>query len=73
VAEHYTRNTLGCTVWCKKCDGFTQHRVEGGRRGPCLTCIAKAEEKIAADGGWSKAQLAKRKKNEQERQNPKLF
>ena len=73
MPEHFTRNTLECTAWCNPCGGMTQHRVDDGRRGPCLACMAKAEKRIAADGGWSKAQLAKKKKDEQERQNPKLF
>lgn len=73
MSEHFTRNTLECTAWCNRCDRATQHRVDGGRRGPCLVCMKKAEERIAADGGYSKAQLAKREKNEKARQNPMLF
>jgi len=34
--EHYTKNTEACTAFCKKCGRDTQHRVDGGRRGPCL-------------------------------------
>lgn len=34
--EHYTRNTETATAWCNKCIRVTQHRVDGGRRGPCL-------------------------------------
>jgi hypothetical protein len=36
LAEHYTRNTLECTAWCKKCQKMTQHRVDSGRKGPCI-------------------------------------
>jgi hypothetical protein len=36
---HYTKNTLEVTAWCGKCQRDTQHRVDGGRRGPCLECI----------------------------------
>lgn len=36
MPEHYTKNTLEATVWCNKCNRMTQHRVDGGRRGPCL-------------------------------------
>ena len=39
--EHYTRNTVSCTVWCNKCGKSTEHRVDDGRRGPCNVCIAK--------------------------------
>jgi len=46
---HYTKNTLECTVWCAKCRRMTQHRVDGGRQGPCLECkpsgMTKAQEK----------------------------
>lgn len=36
MSEHYTRNTLECTAWCNRCNRFTQHRVDHGRKGPCL-------------------------------------
>jgi hypothetical protein len=39
MPEHYTKNTLECTAYCGKCQRMTQHRVDGGRRGPCLECI----------------------------------
>lgn len=64
MPEHYTKNTLECTVWCKKCQRFTQHRVDGGRRGPCL-------EHEAAP--LSAKQLAEQKKREKEAKNPRLF
>jgi hypothetical protein len=36
MTEHYTRNTLTATAWCLKCKRSTEHRVDGGRLGPCL-------------------------------------
>jgi hypothetical protein len=36
MPEHYTRKTLECTAYCNVCKSPTQHRVDGGRRGPCL-------------------------------------
>jgi hypothetical protein len=36
MTEHYTRNTLECTAWCARCQRMTQHRVDGGRKGPCI-------------------------------------
>lgn len=42
MPEHYTKNTLECTAWCSTCQRMTQHRVDGGRRGPCLECANKA-------------------------------
>jgi hypothetical protein len=71
MSEHYTRNTLECTAWCAKCKRNTQHRVDGGRRGPCL------EHKAPQ---FSQAQLQRmgkaareRKKQEHARLNPSLF
>lgn len=34
--EHYTRNTETVTAYCLKCRAFTEHRVDQGRKGPCL-------------------------------------
>ena len=73
MGEHYTRGTKECTVWCNKCGRLTQHRVDDVRRGPCLECLAKQEELIRTTVGWSKAQLKRREKAEQTRQNPTLF
>jgi hypothetical protein len=70
MPEHYTRNTLEVTAWCARCQRDTQHRVDGGRRGPCLECLARLD---AAGAQLSKAQLARRKKAEKARQNPSLF
>ena len=39
--EHYTRSTVSCTIWCNKCNKHTVHRVDGGRRGPCMVCLEK--------------------------------
>ena len=36
MTEHYTRNTESVTAWCAKCSRMTDHRVDGGRRGPCI-------------------------------------
>ena len=36
MPEHYTRNTVEATCWCNKCGKMTQHRIDDGRRGPCL-------------------------------------
>jgi len=43
VTEHYTKNTVFATAFCKKCSGFTRHRIGDGRLGPCLPCIEKLE------------------------------
>lgn len=44
MSEHYTRNTVTCTVFCPKCYRVTLHRVMGGRRGPCVVCLEKLEK-----------------------------
>jgi hypothetical protein len=36
VTEHFTRNTLEATAWCKRCNRNTLHRIDDGRVGPCL-------------------------------------
>jgi hypothetical protein len=41
MPEHYTKNTVSATYWCAKCGKPTLHRVDGGRRGPCLPCLEK--------------------------------
>lgn len=40
MPEHYTKSTVSATYWCAKCGAATEHRVDGGRRGPCLKCLA---------------------------------
>lgn len=74
MPEHFTKNTLETTAYCGKCKKPTQHRVDhapgqGGRRGPCLECLAKPVE----GDGLSAAQRARRRKAEKQRQNPGLF
>jgi len=44
MPEHYTRDTISCTVWCAKCGRMTEHRVDDRRRGPCMGCLAKPIE-----------------------------
>lgn len=41
MPEHYTKNTVEVSVWCNKCGKATRHRVDDGRRGPCLECLNK--------------------------------
>jgi hypothetical protein len=36
MPEHFTKNTLEVTAYCPQCKQNTQHRVDGGRRGPCI-------------------------------------
>lgn len=41
MTQHFTRNTVSASAWCPKCKKFTQHRIDGVRKGPCLDCIAR--------------------------------
>jgi hypothetical protein len=66
MPEHYTKTTVECTAWCSKCQRNTQHRVNGGRRGPCVDPAHPVQEA-------TKAQLARKKKEEEARQQPALF
>jgi len=66
MPERYTRNTLECTAWCNKCRGMSQHRVDGGRRGPCIDAKHPVQE-------LTKAQEERRRKEERELRSPRLF
>lgn len=48
MPEHFTGNTISATFWCGKCHRRTQHRIDDHRKGPCLDCIARLEEKHVA-------------------------
>lgn len=48
MPEHYTKATLEVSVWCRACGKHTMHRVDSGRRGPCLECLRKLGEKAGA-------------------------
>lgn len=41
--QHYTRNTVEASAWCDKCGRNTPHRIDGVKKGPCLTCLGKLE------------------------------
>lgn len=41
MGQHYTRNTIEVSGWCKRCGRMTPHRVDDRRLGPCLVCLAK--------------------------------
>jgi hypothetical protein len=41
MSEHFTRRTISASFWCPKCGRRTQHRIDDGRKGPCLECIAR--------------------------------
>ncbi len=39
MSEHYSKQTVSVSHFCLKCKCQTQHRVDGGRLGPCMRCI----------------------------------
>jgi hypothetical protein len=43
--QHYTRNTVEASAWCRKCNKNTMHRIDGVKLGPCLACLHKPTEK----------------------------
>jgi len=36
VTEHFPKSTETATAWCRPCNRMTEHRIDGGRVGPCL-------------------------------------
>jgi ribosomal protein L44E len=44
MKEHYTKLTMEVQAYCKKCKKTTFHRIDNGRKGPCLDCIKRLEE-----------------------------
>jgi hypothetical protein len=43
MTEHYTKLTVSAMHFCSKREKSTEHRVDGGRLGPCLNCIEKLQ------------------------------
>jgi len=41
MTQHFTRSTVSYSFYCPKCGKSTQHRIDNGRKGPCLDCIAR--------------------------------
>ena len=41
MTQHFTRLTVSAAFYCGKCGKQTQHRIDSGRKGPCLECIAR--------------------------------
>ena len=46
--QHYTRNTVEATEWCRRCGRMTRHRVDAPKLGPCLKCMERVAEAPAA-------------------------
>ena len=48
MSQHYTKNTVSVQMHCSPCSKMTAHRIDGGRKGPCLECIARYEQQRIA-------------------------
>jgi hypothetical protein len=47
MTQHFTQNTVSAAFWCGKCQRSTQHRIDKGRKGPCLGCVERLEKQHA--------------------------
>lgn len=45
MSEHYSKQTVSVSAFCKKCQRQTVHKVDDGILGACLSCV----EKLQAD------------------------
>lgn len=43
MTQHFTKSTVSASFYCSKCEKFTQHRIDDGRKGPCLDCIRRLD------------------------------
>lgn len=61
MTQHFTSRTVSASCYCKKCEKFTQHRIDSNRKGPCLECIARL------DAQHAQAQLQPKTDDDQQR------
>lgn len=64
MPEHYSTSTAQVMKWCSTCRRNTMHRVDFKRIGLCTE---------HGKDGYSPDQLKRMAKQEQEKQQPKLF
>jgi hypothetical protein len=50
MTHHFTKNTVQAPFHCGKCGKETAHRIDGGRKGPCLECMTRLEKEHDAKG-----------------------
>lgn len=43
MTQHFSKSTVSASLYCAKCRKDTQHRIDHGRKGSCLECIARLE------------------------------
>lgn len=61
MPEHYTKNVQQATFWCSTCHADTLHRVDKGRRGPCLSCLENLGRKAPKSGSLPCPNASKKK------------
>ena len=44
MTQHYPRSTVSVSGFCKKCQKYTQHKVDDARLGACLECVERLEK-----------------------------
>jgi ribosomal protein L44E len=64
MTQHYQRNTTEVMAFCPTCGRNTMHRVDSGRRGPCLEDHRQ---------GMSVKQQKQKEKQEADKDQGKLF
>ena len=47
MTEHYTKQTVSASAFCRKCNRSTEHRVDAGRLGPCMRCVENLQAEHA--------------------------
>ena len=47
MTEHYSKQTVSVSEFCRKCNKHTEHSVYDGRKGACLVCLKKQTEDAA--------------------------
>lgn len=41
--QHYPKNVVETSAWCRRCGKETMHRVDAPKLGPCLACMKALE------------------------------
>ena len=43
---HFQKNVVEASFWCNSCGKSTPHRIDDGRRGPCLSSVHGRQAKL---------------------------
>jgi hypothetical protein len=47
MAQHFTKQTISASAYCKICRCETVHNVQGGRLAACTRCLERLEREKA--------------------------